>query len=63
MEDKTAARSEIDVLTTRLGGEKDSLLAREKEIKALRLKVRSQEEVQELAAMETGSLREQLEDK
>ncbi|KAF3600364.1 hypothetical protein F2Q69_00035273 [Brassica cretica] len=53
----------MDALTIQLRGEKDSLLAREKEIKALRLKVRSQEEVQELAATETTSLRERLEDK
>lgn len=49
MEDKTAVRAEMDALTTQLRGEKDSFLAREKEIKALRLKVRIQEEVQELA--------------
>ena len=49
-EGKTAVRAEMDVLTTQLRGKKDSLLAWEKEIKALRLKVRSQEEVQELVA-------------
>ena len=52
MEDKTAVRAEMDALTTQLRGDQGS-----------RIKVRSQEEVQELAATETTSLRERLEDK
>ena len=44
-----------------LAKEKDNVLAKEEEIKALRLKVRNQDEAGALAAAENMSLREQLE--
>ncbi|KAF3568972.1 hypothetical protein DY000_02014367 [Brassica cretica] len=44
-----------------LAKEKDNVLAKEKEIKALRLKVRNQDEAGAMAAAENMSLREQLE--
>ena len=48
-------------LASQLREEKDIVLAKEKEIKALRLKVRNQDEAGMMASSENVSLREQLE--
>ncbi|KAF3568739.1 hypothetical protein DY000_02014295 [Brassica cretica] len=61
MDDHASLQADIAALTSQLREEKDSVLAKEKEIKALRLKVRNQDEAGTLAASENISLREQLE--
>ena len=61
MDDHASLQADIAALTSQLREEKNSVLAKEKEIKALRLKVRNQDEAGTLAASENISLREQLE--
>ncbi|KAF3593572.1 hypothetical protein DY000_02022837 [Brassica cretica] len=63
MEDKTTAQAEVDALTAQLREEKDAVLAKEREIKALKLKVQNQEEALERVAMENASLQKQLDHK
>ena len=46
----------MDALTIQLREGKDAVLAKEKEIKALKLKVQNQEEAMERVAMENASL-------
>ncbi|KAH0866858.1 LOW QUALITY PROTEIN: hypothetical protein HID58_073880, partial [Brassica napus] len=60
MEGAASTKVEMDTLASQLPEEKDASLAKNKEIKALRLKVRNQEETGELAAIENISLRSQL---
>ncbi|KAH0858915.1 hypothetical protein HID58_087176 [Brassica napus] len=55
-----STKAEMDALASQLREEKDVVLANDKEIKALRLKARNQEEAGELAATENVSLRGQL---
>ncbi|KAF2532080.1 hypothetical protein F2Q70_00030347 [Brassica cretica] len=55
-----STKAEMDALASQLCKEKDVALAKDKEIKALRLKVRNQEEAGEVAATENVSLRGQL---
>ncbi|KAF3532325.1 hypothetical protein DY000_02040187 [Brassica cretica] len=52
-----------DALTAQLREGKDAVLAKEKEIKALKLKVQNQEEAMERVATENASLQKQLEGK
>ena len=61
MGDHASLKADLAELTFQLREEKDNVLAKEKEIKALRLKVRNQDEAGALAAAENVSLREQLE--
>ncbi|CDY23927.1 BnaC02g29460D [Brassica napus] len=61
MDNHASLQADIAALTSQLLWEKDSVLAKEKEIKALRLKVRNQDEAGVLAASANISLREQLE--
>ena len=61
MDDHASLQADIAALTSQLREEKNSVLAKEKEIKALRLKVRNQDEAGTLPASENISLREQLE--
>ena len=61
MDDQASFRAEMAALTSRLREEKDNVLPKVKEIKALKLKVRNQDEAGMLAAAENVSLREQLE--
>ncbi|KAF2557911.1 hypothetical protein F2Q68_00016395 [Brassica cretica] len=61
MDDHDSLRADLAALTSQLREEKDDFLAKKKEIKALRLKVRNQDEAGMLAASEKVSLREQLE--
>ncbi|KAH0866875.1 LOW QUALITY PROTEIN: hypothetical protein HID58_073897 [Brassica napus] len=63
MEDKTTTQAEVDALTAQLREEKDAVLAKEREIKALKLKVQNQEEALERVAMENASLQKQLDHK
>ncbi|KAF3596677.1 hypothetical protein DY000_02022325 [Brassica cretica] len=63
MEDKTTAKAEVDALTTQLREGKDAVLAKEKEIKALKLKVQNQGEAMERVATENASLQRRLEGK
>ncbi|KAF3593596.1 hypothetical protein DY000_02023417 [Brassica cretica] len=63
MEDKTTAKAEVDALTAQLREGKDVVLAKEKEIKALKLKVHNQEEAMERVVTENASLQKQLEGK
>ncbi|KAH0868459.1 hypothetical protein HID58_075481 [Brassica napus] len=63
MEDKTTAKAEVDALTAQLREGKDVVLAKEKEIKALKLKVQNQEEAMERVTTENASLQKQLEGK
>ncbi|KAF2596165.1 hypothetical protein F2Q68_00010722 [Brassica cretica] len=60
MEGAASTKVEMDILGSQLCEEKDAALARDKEIKALELKVRNQEETGELVAAENVSLRSQL---
>ena len=55
-----STKTEMDALASQLCEEKGVVLAKDKEIKALSLKVRNQEEAGELAATENVSLRGQL---
>ncbi|KAL0789953.1 hypothetical protein Bca101_006199 [Brassica carinata] len=61
MDDHASLKADLAELTSQLREEKDSVLANEKEIKALKLKVRNQDEAGTLAAAENVSLREQSE--
>ncbi|KAL0886030.1 hypothetical protein Bca101_010013 [Brassica carinata] len=61
MEDKTSMKAEMDTLASQLREEKDRVLAQEKEIKGLKLKLKNQDEAGVFAAPENASLREQLE--
>ncbi|KAF3545443.1 hypothetical protein DY000_02007241 [Brassica cretica] len=61
MDDHFSLQADIAALTSHLREEKDSVLAKEKEMKAFRLNVRNQYEAGTLAASENISLREQLE--
>ncbi|KAH0892980.1 hypothetical protein HID58_055409 [Brassica napus] len=61
MDDHASFRAEMAALTSQLREEKDNVLPKVKEIKALKLKVRNQDEAGMLAAAENVSLREQLE--
>ncbi|KAH0902950.1 hypothetical protein HID58_042453 [Brassica napus] len=61
MGDHASLKADLAELTSQLREEKDNVLAKEKEIKALKLKVRNQDEAGSLAAAENISLREQLE--
>ncbi|KAH0871925.1 hypothetical protein HID58_069287 [Brassica napus] len=63
MEDKTTAKAEVDALTAQLREGKGAVLAKEKEIKALKLAVQHQEEAMERVTTENVSLQKQLEDK
>ena len=63
MEDKTTAQAEADALTAKLGEEKDAVLAKRREIKALKLDVQNQEEALERVARKNASLLKLLEDK
>ncbi|KAF2598699.1 hypothetical protein F2Q68_00009790 [Brassica cretica] len=63
MEDKTTAQAEADALTAKLGEEKDAVLAKGREIKALKLDVQNQEEALERVARKNASLQKLLEDK
>ena len=63
MEDKTTPKAEVDSLTAQLRKGKGAVLAKEKEITALKLKVQSQEEAMERVAMENASPQKQLEGK
>ncbi|KAH0903358.1 hypothetical protein HID58_042861, partial [Brassica napus] len=60
MEGAASTKVEMDTLASQLREEKDASLAKDKEIKALSLKVMNQEEAGELAATENVSLRSQL---
>ena len=60
VESAVFTKVEMDNLTSQLRKETDAALAKDKEIKELRLKVRNQEEAGELAATENISLRGQL---
>ena len=60
MEGAASTKVEMDTLASQLREEKDASLAKNKEIKALRLKVRNQGEAGELVAAENVSLRSQL---
>ncbi|KAF3501627.1 hypothetical protein F2Q69_00043108 [Brassica cretica] len=61
MDDQASIKADMDALASQLHEEKDNVLAKKKEIKALRLKVRNQDEAGMMAASENISLREQLE--
>ncbi|KAF3529532.1 hypothetical protein DY000_02039779 [Brassica cretica] len=61
MGDHASLKADLAELAFQLREEKDKVLAKEKEIKALKLKVRNQDEAGALAAAENVSLREQLE--
>ena len=61
MDDLASLKADLAELTSQLREEKDNVLAKEKEIKTLKLKVRNQDEAGSLAAAENVSLREQLE--
>ncbi|KAH0879421.1 hypothetical protein HID58_066815, partial [Brassica napus] len=61
IDDHTSIKADMAALISQLREEKDNVLAKEKEIKALKLRVRNQHEVGMLAASENVSLREQLE--
>ncbi|KAH0893185.1 hypothetical protein HID58_055614, partial [Brassica napus] len=61
MDDHASLKADLAELTSQLREDKDSVLANEKEIKALKLKVRNQDEAGTLAAAENVSLREQSE--
>ncbi|KAH0898504.1 hypothetical protein HID58_048072 [Brassica napus] len=63
MEDKTTSQAEADALTAKLYEEKDAALAKGREIKALKLEVKNQEEALERVATKNASLQKQLEDK
>ncbi|KAH0868014.1 hypothetical protein HID58_075036, partial [Brassica napus] len=63
MEDKTIAKAEVDALIAQLREGKDAVLAKEKEIKVLKLKVGNQGEAMERVATENASLQKPLEDK
>ncbi|KAF3548962.1 hypothetical protein DY000_02007019 [Brassica cretica] len=63
IEDKTTAKAEVDALTAQLREGKDAVLAKEKKIKALKLKEQNQEEAMERVATENASLQKQLEGK
>ncbi|KAG5406061.1 hypothetical protein IGI04_012180 [Brassica rapa subsp. trilocularis] len=63
MEDKTTAQAKVDALTAKMREKKDTVLAKEREIKALKLEVHNQEEALERVATENASLQKQLEDK
>ncbi|KAF3538019.1 hypothetical protein F2Q69_00023158 [Brassica cretica] len=59
--DPASLKADLAELNFQLHEEKDNVLAKEKEIKALKLKVRNQDEAGALAPAENVSLREQLE--
>ncbi|KAF3560798.1 hypothetical protein DY000_02016134 [Brassica cretica] len=61
MDDQASIKADMDALASQLHEEKDNVLAKKKEIKSLRLKVRNQDEAGMMAASENISLREQLE--
>ncbi|KAF2562537.1 hypothetical protein F2Q70_00017786 [Brassica cretica] len=60
MEGAASTKVEMDTLASQLREEKYASLAKDKEIKVLRLKVRNQEKARELAATENVSLRSHL---
>ena len=59
MDEHASLKVDLAELTSQLREDKKNVLAKEKEIKALRLKVRNQDEAGALAAAENVSLREQ----
>ncbi|KAG5373832.1 hypothetical protein IGI04_042847 [Brassica rapa subsp. trilocularis] len=61
MDEHASLKAYLAELTSQLREDKNKILAKEKEIKALKLKVRNQDEAGALAAAENVSLREQLE--
>ena len=61
MGDHASLKAVLAELTLQLHEEKDHVLAKEKEIKALKLKVRNQDEAGALAAADNVSLGEELE--
>ncbi|KAF3573552.1 hypothetical protein F2Q69_00058664 [Brassica cretica] len=61
MDEQASLKAALAELTFQLREEKNNVLAKEKEIKALKLKVRNQDEAGALAAAENVSLRERLE--
>ena len=56
MESAVSTKVEMDNLTSQLRKEKNAVLAKDREIKELSLKVKNQEEAGELAAAENTSL-------
>ncbi|KAH0858974.1 hypothetical protein HID58_087235, partial [Brassica napus] len=60
MDEHASLKVDLAELTSQLREDKKNVLAKEKEIKALRLKVRNQDEAGALAAAENVSLREQI---
>ena len=61
MDDHASLKADLAALTSQLREEKDNVIAKEEEIKTLKLKVRDQDEAGSFAAAENVSLREQLE--
>ena len=61
MDDHASLKADLAALTSQLREEKDNVIAKEEDIKTLKLKVRDQDEAGSLAAAENVSLREQLE--
>ncbi|KAF3546319.1 hypothetical protein DY000_02006762 [Brassica cretica] len=61
MGDHASLKADLAELTSQLREEKDNVLAKEKETKTLKLKMRNQDEAGSLATAENISLREQLE--
>ncbi|KAF3509000.1 hypothetical protein F2Q69_00006446 [Brassica cretica] len=60
MDDHASLKADLAALTSQLREEKDNVIAKEEEIKTLKLKVRDQDEAGSFAAAENVSLREQL---
>ncbi|KAH0898488.1 hypothetical protein HID58_048056 [Brassica napus] len=63
MESAVSTKVEMENLTSQLRKEKDAVLAKDREIKELTLKVKNQEEARELAAAENASLRSHLKER
>ncbi|KAF2561603.1 hypothetical protein F2Q70_00016786 [Brassica cretica] len=63
MDSAVSTKVEMDNLTSQLRKEKDAVLAKDREIKELTLKVKNKEEAGELAAAENASLRSQLKER
>ena len=63
MDSAVSTKVELDNLTSQLHKEKDAVLAKDREIKELTLKVKNKEEAGELAAAENASLRSQLKER
>lgn len=61
VDDQASVKEQMDILSSQLDEENSRILALEKEIKTLKLKVRNQDEAGKLAAADNVSLREELE--